>query len=429
MADIVIIADDYTGANDTAVMVGSCGYKTYTILDMEQFEKDPRDDMECIAYSTDSRGIEPEEAYLRVYDAVKKCGKEKNRLYSKRIDSTLRGNIGAEVDGMLDALNEERMAVIVPAFPQAGRRYIGGCMMVQDVPLYRTAAASDPKMPVHTASAIKILKEQSKYSYCEITLEEMSSGVENLADQIRAYRKNGIRGVVLDAASDTDLSLIAEAVWKSEVPVICVDPGAFTQKMAQRMKRKKQKKCLFVVGSVNEVASKQTKNLLACPETAALFVDAGCILQSDEAYQKELKGIVDRAETLSEQSVLCLCTTGIYPENRIDFSKLEEQRQISVEELSSIVNRFMAEAAKEILIRDKRYCGIFACGGDVAVEVCRAVGAAGEYPLKEVIPLAVYGRLAGGMCDGYHMITKGGMVGTEETMIECKKFLQEKMEA
>lgn len=427
MAEILIVADDYTGANDTAVMVSSRGYRSVTILDSEKWKTEGA--AECIACSTESRGLCADEAYQRVYRAVSDYGESDTVLYSKRIDSTLRGNLGAETDGMLDALGEKRMAIVVPAFPRAGRKYVGGCMLVNDIPLYRTAAAADPKNPVDTASALGVMKKQSRYPFEEMTLEEMKNGVEDMAEKIRMYQRQGVRGIVFDAVTDEDLMMIAEAVFQSGVPCICVDPGAFTQAAAAYLyqQRRKKSKCLFVVGSVNAVAAKQTERLLARPDVDAVYADAWKILESGEACQREIDRMAAEAAGLRDRAAVCLCTTGVHAGSRVSLADLGRQVGCSAEELSARFNRAMARTAKRILAEDSGYGAVFACGGDVAVEVCRALGACGEYPLDEVIPLAVYGKLIGGDFDGYPIITKGVMVGDASTMVDCLRYLQKKM--
>ena len=47
------------------------------------------------------------------------------RYFQKRIDTTMRGGIGVEIDAMLDQLSEDTVAVVVPAMPQS-RRISGG---------------------------------------------------------------------------------------------------------------------------------------------------------------------------------------------------------------------------------------------------------------------------------------------------------------
>jgi len=57
--------------------------------------------------------------------------------FDRRIDSTLKGNLGAEIDALLQALREQgtdAMAVVAAAFPGSGRSTVGGyhisCMFV-----------------------------------------------------------------------------------------------------------------------------------------------------------------------------------------------------------------------------------------------------------------------------------------------------------
>ena len=102
MINTVIIADDLTGANDTGAILAQNGFKVGTILKtdhMEQFE-----DYDVLCISTNSRGISGTEAYARVQEAAALFPRNESILYSKRVDSTLRGNVGAEIDSILDYL-------------------------------------------------------------------------------------------------------------------------------------------------------------------------------------------------------------------------------------------------------------------------------------------------------------------------------------
>lgn len=62
----------------------------------------------------------------------------------KKIDSTLRGNIGAEIEALMKACGITG-AVVAPAFPQAGRTTVAGECWVNGVRITETEFASDPK--------------------------------------------------------------------------------------------------------------------------------------------------------------------------------------------------------------------------------------------------------------------------------------------
>ena len=56
--------------------------------------------------------------------------------------------------------------------------------------------------------------------------------------------------------------------------------------------------------------------------------------------------------------------------------------------------------------------------------VMRTLGAEGLEVEKEIIPLAVGGRLAGGLADGLPIVTKGGLIGDAETAARCLDHLR-----
>jgi hypothetical protein len=66
-------------------------------------------EVDVLSYSTDSRGVASQEAYRHVCDAFTRLGKGTD-FCNKRIDSTLRGNIGAEIDAIATTpINKEAL--------------------------------------------------------------------------------------------------------------------------------------------------------------------------------------------------------------------------------------------------------------------------------------------------------------------------------
>ena len=120
-----IIADDLTGANDTALQFQQQGASTQILLDTEN-EPVNLKNTDTWAISTESRNIEPSEAYKKVQAAAEYIKEKINPDYFyKKIDSTVRGNIAVEVLALLDIL-EYDASVIIPAFPAESRVTVGG---------------------------------------------------------------------------------------------------------------------------------------------------------------------------------------------------------------------------------------------------------------------------------------------------------------
>src|ERR671932_2417042 len=127
MADMLtaVIADDLTGAADAGVQLVRAGYRTAVIF---YGERALPDDLDALAFDTDSRAMPAGFAAKRVVETVRAV--REARLVYKKLDSTLRGNVAAELAAAFGAAGRER-AVVAPAFPAAGRNTVGGTQLVR----------------------------------------------------------------------------------------------------------------------------------------------------------------------------------------------------------------------------------------------------------------------------------------------------------
>ena len=134
---IGIIADDLTGANDTALQFFMKGSNAEIVLDINSLNENHLN-VETWAVCNETRNIAPFDAGKIVYDTTKIL-KEKFGIeyFYKKIDSTLRGNIAVEILAMLEA-TEYDAAIVAPAYVQEGRITIGGYQLLKGVPIERT---------------------------------------------------------------------------------------------------------------------------------------------------------------------------------------------------------------------------------------------------------------------------------------------------
>src|SRR5262245_26653808 len=97
---LLILADDLTGAADCAARCRHAGMLASIAL------RAPSGTLPlgACAISSDSRWLAPEAAARRVRELIAELPGTSDMRWYKKIDSTLRGNIGAELDAMLDAL-------------------------------------------------------------------------------------------------------------------------------------------------------------------------------------------------------------------------------------------------------------------------------------------------------------------------------------
>jgi len=136
---VLALADDLTGALEIgARFAGS----------VVHIETAPASGEHAAVIDTETRHLPPAEAAARIRSFLPDSPPE---LIYKKTDSTLRGNIGAE----LTALPQGRIHY-VPAYPRLKRTVRGGILHVDGVPVHQTAFARDPIDPV-TCSDIRSL--------------------------------------------------------------------------------------------------------------------------------------------------------------------------------------------------------------------------------------------------------------------------------
>jgi uncharacterized protein YgbK (DUF1537 family) len=434
MTECVVIADDLTGANAAGVLMTKNRYKTITIMNIDEFDEAAKNTCDCVIYPTDSRSLPAEQAYKLVFDAARRLSGGGVKVYSKRIDTTLRGNLGAETDALLDALGGGRIAMIVPCFPSSSRINVGGCLLVNGVPLHKTAVAADPKNPVGTPYCAEIFRSQSKYPLDSILIRDLMYGVEFVIEKIREFAESGVRNILFDAVSEEDIDLIAEAVAASRVPFIAVDPGVFTASLARavipvrQQQARRRRRILVTVGSVNQVARTQVDYFLAARDMYNVYMETSEFLEDEKRRGDEINRVIrEVVDNCGSYSVCSVIGRGIIPEYRVPFEPYAKKYQCSFDELSRMINESIAEINSGIIESDRNFCGMYTCGGDITVAVCKKMGSVGLKLIDEILPLAAYGEIIGGAHNGLKVVTKGGMVGGADAIVSCVRYLTEKI--
>lgn len=115
----LIIADDLTGAMDTAAPFAMRGYRVEVVADLGALPRAVQSDAAVVTVSTRSREIPPPAAALRVAEALAALAPDMRLL--KKVDSRMKGNVAAE----LDPVPGERLLVL-PGLPEFGRVVRGG---------------------------------------------------------------------------------------------------------------------------------------------------------------------------------------------------------------------------------------------------------------------------------------------------------------
>lgn len=417
MQKYIVIADDLTGSNATCSLFKKIGLRAASIL---KLQNDIDYDVDVISYSTDSRGLGKEEAYKKVSEAIKILKNSGVLVYNKRIDSTLRGNIGTEINAMLDNLEDDRVAVVVPAYPDSGRIVVNKTMLVNGVLLENSDAGKDPKTPIKTSCVESLIQKDIKYSSTYFTLSDIAQSIEEISKKIQEAVKNS-KILIFDAVSNEDIIKISKAIIQSEINLITVDPGPFTMYYSKELQKKNhlEKKILMVIGSVTETTKKQIEYILQEEDIFLVKMKVEDFFE-EESRSEEIKRVVSFVKKGIESYDLFLVTTSpIGDEKKTDLQKVAQSLNTSVEEVSKIIANTLTETAEKLLKETEKFEGVYSSGGDITIALLEKLKAIGVEIREEIIPLAAYGRIIGGNFPNLKLVSKGGMVGDEKTIKLC----------
>ncbi len=420
MEKVLIIADDLTGANANCALMKKIGLNAMSYLGYGDKKVHVPERVGVIACTTNSRAITPDMAKKLVKAKLKMFEHEDIGLYSKRIDSTLRGNMGSEIQAYQEFFGHRKKAFCVPAFPASGRMLVDDKLYVNGTLLLNTDAAKDPKMPVISNKATENLKAGYEGRITHIGLDNIEKGVNWLTEAIIDACKSADM-IVFDSITDEHIRIVAEASSKSGVDFIAVDPGPFTSQLTSIMYKKMQvaTKALAVVGSVTELTIRQLEKLKSAYISKVISVDA-MKLMTGEGYARELRRCDKLAgDYLNEAELLIITTTPSDIKDRLNLKSIAENLGESVDEISLKISSALAEIAKEVIIHNNSLSGVFSSGGDITVALAESMQSQGIEIKDEVMPLAAYGRLIGGLRNDLKIVSKGGMVGSDDAMIQC----------
>lgn len=152
------LADDLSGALDAAAAFHRAGQRVTIALSLEAWPAAAAG--EVIGFTTETRNAAPAVAMEAVTRAIAHGRGRGGRLVYKKIDSTLRGPVAAELAALEAAMPETRI-LFTPANPAAGRTVEGGVLRVKGVPVAETNFARDPVTPVRESSIRALLGDSA----------------------------------------------------------------------------------------------------------------------------------------------------------------------------------------------------------------------------------------------------------------------------
>ncbi|WP_028060117.1 four-carbon acid sugar kinase family protein [Candidatus Solirubrobacter pratensis] len=240
---VAIVADDLTGACDAAVGFVRAGFSAHVVL---AGDPDPALETDVIAVDAGTRHRDPGEAGRLVGARVRAL--RDAPLLIKKLDSTLRGNVAAELTAAL-AASGRRAAIVAPAFPRYGRTTAGGVQRLDGVPVHEGFAGEDPVSPARTSDLLALLSPATLLAAGERLDPERLAGV-----------------VVADASTDDDLDALVRAapedvLWAGSTGLTQAFGRVLRGPGARRGPAREAHRVVVAVGSLNPLARRQLARL------------------------------------------------------------------------------------------------------------------------------------------------------------------------
>lgn len=426
---IAIIADDLTGATDSGVQFARKGLKTAVVFDVDQLPASSQG-ADAVAIETDSRAIAPNEARERARQAARGARLAGLTHIFKKVDSTLRGNLGPEIDGIMDEISFD-LAVVAPAFPKLGRTTVAGRHLLKGVPLEETEIGRDPKCPVRESRLERLLGTQSCRKTGLVELAVLRQGPEAVRAQVATLRGQGVELVIFDAEADTDLQRIAEAMAGSPYNVLWVGsagladflPAALglTGGVAGPVLAPGTLPVMLVAGSVSPVTRAQVAAVRHASGVASIELNPLQILTDGDACAAELARCHALLQLALAEGQDLVFTSATAPEQVLGAQQLGETLGLDGTAVSNRIALILGQVAARV-IGAAELQGLILTGGDTAKAVCRRLGVAGLEVCTELEPGVPLSRFVGSR--PVPVVTKAGAFGTEETLLRALRTLK-----
>lgn len=415
MPRILVIADDLTGAADSAVAFAGHGLHTVVALGPVIAEACA----EVVSVDADTRRLSPRDAADETARLLRAHLSGCSAIVYKKIDSMMRGNIGEELAAVLETRRSLAstlapvVAVLAPAFPAMGRTTVTGQQLLRGQPL--ASPASGRNNQIHGSSDIGGLLHSSHLQSTLLGLEQIRGDAGELQRIFKTLAQQA-DVIVCDAETEDDLSRVAEAsmvlgretIWAGSAGLARHLPHAASITSSLPTSHSNSLAggpTLFVVGSNSIPSLEQVEVLASESDIRIIRVPPGVLLDNEtsshgRAFVLELENALNSGVDVA-----------VVPDWSVQLT-IAEQARIS-SGLSALVSPFAHIVG-----------GLLATGGATARAVLEAWGVNSLRLIGEVEPGLPFSVTSGWKRE-LPVITKAGEFGNRDSLLRCRQFIHD----
>ncbi len=374
-----LVADDLTGATDSAVEFAAAGWSAHLLRGPDAQPVMTDSVPSLLAVVTGVRPVADDLAAERTAEAVQDLlARGCDRLYLK-IDSTMRGSVAGQLRGALTAWSSAHpgaTALLCPAFPGQGRTVVKGRVLVDGVAVADSAAAVDPVTPVVDSQLAHLVPGSTATTLAE--LRSRLPGRIGVSDSPVAF---------VDAASDADLAAIAACVDGLGPAWVAAGSAGLAAAIARQWS-----------------GGRSRSSSVAVRPSGRILIGVSSLHPIALGSVETLRGAMTTWDAHGRPAVDVLTT----PAARAD--------------AATVAAGFGERVAEQLA--SASYDALVLVGGDGAAAALDRIGATAVTVHSALAPGVPLGTIVGGAADGMCVVTKSGGFGNTDSLIQIIDRLQ-----
>jgi len=415
---IGIMADDLTGANDSGVQLTKGGVDTSVFLDIP---KDEENLTNGIVIDTNARSLSKEGA-ISVTQQVGKYLKQAGYLHIyKKMDSTLRGHIGTELQALYKVFKPE-FIFIAPAFPAMGRTTSNGIHYVNGVEINNTEFANDPKDSVTDSFIPAIIEKEIGQPVGLLTKADIDEPKSVFLEKINYFKEANINYIVCDAETQTDLEKAAykmadisdHIIWAGSAGLAEVLPKVLgIMQNFNHHSFTPVRQLIAVSGSLSQITQQQVEYVKKRAAVTAIELNTLDFFTND--WEKSRQNYIDRSfDGLKQGNDLIL----YLPSNQMIRDKVKQMGihlNLTSNQISERISHSIGEIVAKVMSLSDDLIGLVLIGGDTAKVTCHHLGGIGFRLIKQIENGVPLGTLIGTDKE-ITVVTKAGAFGNVKSI-------------
>ena len=444
---LYLLADDLAGAHDSAIPFVKRGFTVAVLSNPDRLDRFESADI--VVLDTNTRSSGDAEAIERVGAACEAIRVRSGSIIYKKIDSTLRGHVGLELD-LVCSMMDFSLAVCAPAFPELGRTTVGGYQLLHGVPV-RRADMAGPDIPPQHAFIPDLLGNASSRETVHIDLKAVQGGTATIQRAIAGFKADQGTTVVVDMADpgcwtgmldavlgdSTESTEARDKVTQMGSTLLCGSAGmagALAERLAETQKprtsaslrrprasvptqMRKDSPVLVFACSLHDTTVRQVEEISGRNSAAICSFDPLLIVKNRNSRDEVERVIELAAEALADGRNAVLTPKRSIHSNHQEWFKLLAEEADGHDPASMVIEGLGAVARR--LFAGVDLGGLVLTGGETAGRVFRELDNDGAWILDGIETGVALAVVSGGPYDGMQVVIKPGSYGDGKTLVKA----------